>query len=201
MDWAHKNRETGREFILHTLAIADVRVALALACRRNGLELQHPDDLLKSVPAETRTARNPWAWRVRVQHNGQTTEVGVVPDYVFALGFPDGRRRAFVVECDRGTMPVARSTLDQTSMLRKFLAYEGTRKQGLHTQRFGWKAFRTLVITSTTERATNMRAAIDRVPCLKGTPLFLFADHASILAVDILGPSWSDANGTLHSLI
>src|SRR5579863_1722842 len=32
IDWGHKNRETGREFILHTLAVADVRVSLAVAC-------------------------------------------------------------------------------------------------------------------------------------------------------------------------
>jgi Replication-relaxation len=202
VDWAYKNSETGREFILHTLAIADVRVALAVACHRHGgISLIHQDQLLESLPAETRAARNPWAWRVRAPHNGGFAEIGILPDIVFALKFPDGRRRAFFVECDRGTMPVERSNLDQTSMVRKFLAYEATRKQGLHSQRFGWKAFRTLIITSNTDRITNMRAVIQRTPAIAGSPLFLFADHAALLDSDILAHGWRDATGKLHNLV
>jgi len=38
--------QTGREFILHTLAIADVRVALTMACRIHGsLQLLGLDQL------------------------------------------------------------------------------------------------------------------------------------------------------------
>ena len=202
IDWAHKNRKTGREFILHTPAIADVSVALSIACRGNGaIVLQRADQLLQSAPPETRSALRPWAWRVQVQHNGCTAEVGVLPDYVFALKLPDGRRRAFVVECDRGTMPVARTTLNQTSMLRKFLAYEGTRQQALHTRRYGWKAFRTLIVTPKPERATNMRALVERTSALKGSTLFLFADHASLTPATILGNAWIDSAGKFHSLI
>jgi hypothetical protein len=202
VDWAHKNRETGREFISHTLAVADVRVALSLSCRvRGGISLQSTQQLLASLPVETRTAPNPWAWRVRVQHNGALTDIGLLPDHVFALVLPDGRRRAFVVECDRGTMPVERSTLDQTSMLRKFLAYEGSRKQGLHTTRFGWKAFRTLIVTADAERAYNMRTLIERSPALKGSPLFLFADRSTLSTSDILSHPWLDSAGRTQTLI
>ncbi len=42
VDWARKNTEAGRQFLLHTLAIADVRVALTVACRHSeGVSLQH----------------------------------------------------------------------------------------------------------------------------------------------------------------
>jgi hypothetical protein len=185
-----------------TLAVADVRVALAVACRRHGaITLQHTHQLLDALPAETRVARNPWSWRVEVQHTGALTEIGVLPDAVFALAFPDGRRRAFYVECDRGTMPVKRSALDQTSLLRKFLAYEASRKQGLHASRFGWKAFGTLVVTTSRERAATMRALIERTPTLKGFPLFLFADHAALFQTNILDHSWVDATGMSHALI
>lgn len=202
IDWTHKNRETGREFILHTLAIADVSVALSVACRgRDAIALQGADQLLQSAPPETRSALKPWAWRVQVQHTGEFANIGILPDHVFALILPDGRRRAFFVECDRGTMPVERSTLGQTSMLRKFLAYEGTRKQGLHAQRFGWKAFRTLIVTTNEERAANMRALIARTPALNGSPLFLFADHAMLMGSDILAHEWSDASGKPHTLL
>src|SRR5581483_7375665 len=47
VEWARKNDLAGRQFILHTLAIADVRVALQRAVRsRPGFQLIEPDQLL-----------------------------------------------------------------------------------------------------------------------------------------------------------
>jgi hypothetical protein len=202
VDWARKNHKTGREFILHTLAIADLRVALTLACReRKGFALLEPDQLLAAAPEETQRARSPWSWRVRVQHHGSIQEIGLLPDYVFALILPDGRRRPFLVEIDRGTMPVARTTLDQSSMLRKFLAYEGGRKQAVHTSRFGWKNFRVLVSSASAERLDTMPAVITRAPELKSSPLFLFAEHRAVSAANILDLAWRDASDKIHSLV
>jgi hypothetical protein len=81
------------------------------------------DQLLAALPEATRTARNPWAWRTRVQHHGPLQEVGILPDYVFAILFPDGKRRAFVVECDRGTMPVGGRGLQPIGEHRLRAAY------------------------------------------------------------------------------
>ena len=202
VDWTRKNRTTGRQFILHTLAIADVRIALTIACRSHiGIELRHPAQLLPMLPEQTRAARNPWGLRVRVQHNGGMQEIGLLPDYVFALILPDGRRRPFVVECDRGTMPVERATLYQTSMLRKFIVYEAARQQGLHTSRYGWMNFRVLTITASKDRANTMRAVIQKNPSLKGSPLFLFADHNTLVQSDILSYSWRDSANKTHMLI
>jgi hypothetical protein len=172
VDWALKNHRTGREFILHTLAIADLRVALTVACRQHGgHSVLEPDQLLAAAPDETQHARSPWSWRVRIQHKGAVREIGLLPDYVFALMLPDGRRRPFIVEIDRGTMPVERATLELSSMLRKFLAYEGGRKQELHTSRFGWRNFRVLVVTSSKERAETMRVLISRTQALNSSLL------------------------------
>jgi hypothetical protein len=196
LDWATKNRRTGREFILHTLAIADLRVALTIACRRHpGYSILEPEQLLLAAPAETQGARSPWSWRVQVQHQGVVHEIGVVPDFVFGLVLPDGRRRPFVVEVDRGTMPVERATLDRSSVLRKFLAYEGGRKQGLHTSRFGWKDFRVLVATSNERRAENMRQLVSRNTALSNSPLFLFARQETLLETDVLEQPWTAASG------
>lgn len=202
VDWARKNRDSTRQFLLHTLSIADFRVALVAACRNHpGLRLIEPDELLQFAPEQTQKDPNPWSWRVRMQFKGQTTEIGVMPDYVFALILPDGRRRPFVVECDRGTMPVERASLAQTSMLRKFLTYEATRAQAIHHSRFGWKAFRTLIITANEERAANMRSLIERVPALGTSPLFLFVDHATLMRSNMLALGWSDATGKPHTLV
>lgn len=202
VDWARKNHKTGREFILHTLAVADLRVAVTLACReRTGYSVQEPDALLAAAPEETQRARSPWSWRVKMQHKGVMREIGLLPDYVFALILPDGRRRPFVVEIDRGTMPVERTTLDQSSMLRKFLAYEGGRKQGLHTSRFGWQNFRVLIVTASSERAETMRRVITRTTEIKNSPLFLFTEHATLTGSDALGNAWTATAGTKQSLL
>jgi len=202
VDWTRKNKETGREFILHTLAIADFRVGLTVACRaRSDISLHHANQLLATLPEQTESARSPWRLRVRVQHKGTIEDIGLLPDYVFAIYFGENKRRPFVVECDRGTMPVERSTLDQTSMLRKFIAYEAARQQRLHTSRFGWHNFRVLTITKSSDRADNMRALIARTPELKVSPLFLFADHAALSQSDPLTHQWIDAAGKSHTIV
>ncbi len=202
VDWARKNHKTGREFILHTLAVADLRVALTTAVReRPGFALLDPDQLLAAAAEETQQARSPWSWRVRVQHRSGIQEIGLLPDYVFALTLPDGRRRPFVVEIDRGTMPVERAALDQSSMLRKFLAYEGGRQQNLHLTRFGWRNFRVLITSPNNDRIATMRAAIARYPELKSSPLFLFAVHDRPLFADVLSASWTAADGSAHTLL
>jgi Replication-relaxation len=200
-DWTRKNRETGREFILHALAVADIAVALTAACRaHHGIKIHQPAQLIATLPEHTRQEQRPWGLRVRVQNNGATREIGVFPDYAFALHLPDGRRRPFFVECDRGTMPVTRANLDQTSMLRKFLAYEAVRQQNLHTTRYGWQNFRVLITTTSEDRIDTMRAAIKSMSVLKSSPLFLFACHCSLIDADILVHPWTAANGEARAL-
>jgi hypothetical protein len=160
-----------------------------------------PDQLLTTAPEETQAAKSPWSWRVRVQHKGAMREIGLLPDYVFALMLPDGRRRPFIVEVDRGTMPVERATLDRSSMLRKFLAYEGGRKQNLHTSRFGWQNFRVLVLTSSAARAETMRALIVKTPALAGSPLFLFAEQDTLMQPSVFGDAWTSVDGKRLALI
>lgn len=196
-----KERGTTRRFLLHTLAVTEFRVALALACRtRPGLRLVEPDELLNSAPETTRQEANPWRWRVRVHFNGQTSEVGVIPDYVFALVLPDGRRRPFFVECDRGTMPIARKSLTQTSILRKLLAYEASYRQGVHASLFGWKRFRTLVVTTVDERITNMVALSRTTPAVSNSNLFLFGRQVALYQSSPIHFEWLSQHGAFATL-
>ena len=78
--------------------------------------------------------------RSKVYCNDGVYDLGVAPDHVFAVGYPDRRFRAFLVECDRGTMPVDRGNLTQTSLKRKFLTYTAAKHHGEHTRQYGWKA-------------------------------------------------------------
>ena len=113
--------------------------------------------------------------RAKVHCNDGVYDLGVTPDYVFAVGTPDRKFRAFLVECDRGTMLVDRGTLMQTSLKRKFLTYAAAKQHGVHTRQYGWKASRVLIITSNRQRADHTLAAI----------------RASANTSTIVGCSWS----------
>jgi hypothetical protein len=202
VDWARKNDLAGRPFIQHTLAIADVRVALKRAVRsRPGFKILEPNDLIAMAPPETQTRERPWTWRTKVRHGDTVLDLGVTPDYAFAAQYPDGRFRAFLVESDRGTMPVDRASLLQTSLKRKFLAYTAAKRADLAERHMGWKAFRVLVVTSSRERADNALATIREHVHENGRGLFLFADRASLAAADILTYPWRDARGQTLALI
>ena len=201
IDWTRKNREATHRFIQHTLAIADVRVSLVRGVRtRSGFELLAPQQLFTSMPVATQAMQNPWSWRANVTHNSAAREVGLVPDYAFGIVFPNGKRRCCLVECDRGTMPIDRSNLHQTSMLKKFLAYTAGKRAKLHQRQFDWKAFRVLVITNTPERAKNLLTTVRERVHSDGHDLFLITDRASLAGADILAHAWHDARGTSHAL-
>lgn len=177
VSWDKKNRSVRGIFLEHALLVSDVMVTLELTCRENGrVRLLAEDEL---VPANGTATRQPFKWRVNVNSR---TRLGVVPDRVFALEFqnPNGNteRAYFFLEADRGTMPVTRRNLSQTSFLRKLLAYEATWSQAIHTKRFGLHRFRVITVTTSPARVKSLVDACSKLE--KGHGLFLFADRLSI---------------------
>jgi len=70
---------------------------------------------------------------------------------------------SFMVEIDRGTMPVVRSNFEQTSFERKMRAYLTAHAAKQHEQRFGWKTFRVLTVTTDEYRMQSMIDALRRI--------------------------------------
>jgi hypothetical protein len=124
----------------------------------------------------------------------------VEPDRVFGLEFndaPENRRRAyFFLEADRGTMPVARKNLAQTSFLRKLLAYTETWRKGLHRAHFGIPSFRVLTVTASMERVAHLVEACRALPG-GGARLFLFTTREALAAGEILAREWVNGRGEL----
>lgn len=197
VDWTAKNRETGRVFIEHTLLIADVMIALDVACRvRADVRLIDGNELVREFPAATRRARNPFLMPVRVVHNDAVADVGLVPDRIFALEYPQiGKRAFFFLEADRATMPVVRSSLEQTSIFRKLLAYHQAWRQELPMRQFGFRNFRTLFITSGPDRARTMFDANRAATGGQGSRLFLFGDAAPFAMNDVLDAQLLNGRG------
>ena len=181
--WSEKNGVVGRMLLEHTLLVADVMVAVELACRkRSDVHFLYEDDLV------IRSERQPFQWRVTIQ---SSEKLGVIPDFVFALDYPDAtgqkQRAYFFLEADRGTMPVKRHSLSQTSFYRKLLAYEATWAQNIHRQKLGINRFRVLTVTTSAKRVETLVQACSGLQ--RGHGLFLFAD-TSILSADIFSPVW-----------
>ena len=179
--WSEKNRAIGRMYLAHALLVSDVMVSLELACRQHGIRLLHEDELY--LPVET-----PLHWRVKLRDG---TKLGVIPDRVFALEYTDQigttQRVYYFLEADRGTMPVVREKLTQTSFYRKLLAYEATWTNKVHQRHLGIHRFRVLTVTTSAARVKSLLDACSRLQ--RGHGLFLFADE-SALQRDLLSAVW-----------
>lgn len=195
VEWSRKNREAGRPFIAHQIEVMDFYVALECAMReRDDLTLLHPADLVAAFPDQSFAPNNPFALRVTLNHEGVAHRIGVAPDLAFGLGFADGSRRCFMVEIDRGTMPVERSDIRQTSFARKMQAYLTAYVGKLHERRFGWKAFRVLTLTNDERRMQTMMEALKaiRVPNPPRAALFYFATRENLHRHGPLSVVWLD---------
>jgi hypothetical protein len=193
--WGEKNNVVGRVYLEHALLVSDVMVSLELTCRRRGdVKLLYEDQL--GLPVE----KQPFQWRVKIQ-NGLS--LGVVPDRVFALEYVDqssqAQRAYFFLEADRGTMPVVRTNLVQTSFQRKLLAYEATWTQKVHQRHLGIPRFRVLTVTTSAARVASLLEACSQLK--RGHGLFLFADQ-SVLQKNLFATVWHNGKtGALSPLL
>jgi DNA-binding Lrp family transcriptional regulator len=187
LEWSRKNREAVRPFIEHQLEIMDFYVALQTAMRaRKDTHLVHGDEMIATLPNRSFA---PLTLRVELRDRGAVHEIGVVPDLVFAIRLASGARYNFVVEIDRGTMPILRSDIRQTSFARKMRAYLAAR---MHEHDFGWRTFRVLTVTTDVRRMGTMMDALRRLHVARsaGAQRFYFATRADLRAVDPLTHRW-----------
>lgn len=182
------NGSIKRTFLEHALLVSDVIVAIELACRKAGIRFVSEDELAAEIQHARK--RDLFEWRVNISGGVKLT---VAPDYVFALESirSDGNkeRRYFFLEADRGTMPVIRKSLLQTSFHRKLLAYEATWSQKIHEKRLGFSRFRVVTVTTSATRVKSLLNACAKLE--NGHRLFLFADQTILQKpVEILFAPW-----------
>ena len=172
----------GGIFLEHAWLVSSVMVSLELAGRQRGVRLLYENEL--PLPVEKR----PFQWRVKLADG---TKLGVIPDTVFALEYAGQngqvQRAHFFLEADRGTMPVVRKHLAQTSFFRKLLAYEATWADKVHQRHLGIQRFRVLTVTTIADRVQSLLKACAELK--RGHGLFLFAD-TSVLEKDLFATVW-----------
>jgi hypothetical protein len=186
-----------RLFFEHALLVSDVMVALELACRRAaGVRLLSGEEL--PLPGGVRRKLK---WKVKVNNR---VLLGIIPDRMFALESqeesPDRLPCLYFLEADRGTMPIIRKDLTQSSFYRKLLAYETIWTQGLHRSQFGFHRFRVLTVTTSAARVESLVAACSKLK--RGRGLFLFCDQTTIQKHgDMLTVPWKTGRGETARLL
>jgi hypothetical protein len=176
LQWRRKNASTSSLFFKHALFVSEIMVKFELACRTmTGVTFLKLPELSREPGI---LLPHPLKWQV---HVNQRFKLTVIPDSVFALKTSKNRKPAysfFFLEADRGTMPVIREKLWQTSFYRKLLAYHTTWVTDLHHSKFGVHRFRVLTVTTGPERIKSMIDASSRFK--SGQGLFLFCHQTSL---------------------
>ncbi len=200
-DWTDKNRDAGRPYIEHALLIADLMVGIECAVRAQpSIKLVSGAELLAKAPRFG--SFGPVSWTMKATVPGESTEIAVAPDKVFALQFGDtGRRNYFFVEADRATMPIERRSLAQSSVKKKLLAYHHGHLAKRHTALWGIPGFRVLTITKSAERVASMIEVVKEITGGKGSNVFLFAEAEAIAGGNPLEIEWLTGKRTRVRLV
>lgn len=169
--WRKKNSELGDVAFFHKLLITSMNIGMARAAAELGGTYEYEresEELRDDVLIEIRGKRTRWS---------------VAPDTFSHFSWPVPNQpgqvytRHFLKEADRGTMPLTRSEFVGSSMHKKYAAILewAFRKRG--HRRLGISGFTVLTLTSSQERAENLRRLITETvdPKGKGTHLFWVA--------------------------
>jgi hypothetical protein len=207
VDWTEKNKRAGAVFIEHTLGIAEFLSGLEVACRLRGdVSLIHEEQVLEGAPEATRRAREPLRFAVDTTVRGRRHQFSVVPDGLFGLHFADDSASYFMLEVDRGTIPITRSERKGSSAWQKSITYklatywEGW-KAGRHVEQFGLKQMRVVMLTNSEERMKHMLGVVNELTRGRGSAFFLFGHAAQLRGADPLVVTWINGRRELVGLI
>lgn len=164
LHWTSHNRAVKRLFLEHALMISDIMVALEMASRASGhIRILHETELTKAAAPD----RNSSVWRAS-EPNGK--KIAVFPDQIFALEDCQKRQRVIcLLEADRGTMPIRRSSFSGSSIDLKFRNYVRAWRE--IQSRFSSTRIRVFTVTVSEHRSREITACASTFA--RGKGLFL----------------------------
>jgi DNA-binding transcriptional ArsR family regulator len=195
LDGIDKERGAGWRFIEHTVAIAEFWVSLELAARgRKDLRVMERSEILEDAPKSKRDRLVKLEASIRI--GSALKKNAVVPDALFGLKFNDEKENYFMVEIDRGEMPVERfKNTHRTYFVKKMLTYYEASRQQRHVHELGIDNFRVLTVTTDRTRIEKMLAALNAITDGRGSNIFLFTDFATLAASNPLNVAWLTGKG------
>jgi DNA-binding MarR family transcriptional regulator len=191
LDGIDKARGAGWRFVEHTVSIAEFMVRLELSVRaRSDLRILERGEILEDAPKSNQDRL------VRVEASirlgGALRKNAVVPDALFGLRFNDEEESYFMLEVDRGEMPVERFTnAHRTYFAKKMLTYYEANRQRRHVHDLGIENFRVLTVTTGKERIERMVKALETITDGRGSNMFLFTDRATLAESNPLDLEWT----------
>ncbi len=167
----------------HSLRVTDVLVAMEAAATARALTIRWPQEwpFGQSAP-DRRSVRLKWSVTLKPGH--EILKAWQIPDGAFSLQSPDSEPQYYIMEVDRGTMPVIRKGISQSSFHRKILSYKETRRQGVLWSRFQIPAFRVLVVAESRRRLFSLQQATASTFKNGESKMFLFAVASELLVQD-----------------
>jgi Replication-relaxation len=208
-DWNENNRRLKRSslFLPHTLSVNEVKVAFRVACMRRGLTY---------IPGE-RLVRNGLAHALDIPGRRRP----LMTDDTFAIAREGKEPALFFVEADRDTetnIPGDSAHHQEwdasdlwgsdwygettsESLLFKFEGYFGYARAQKQVEQFGIKNFRTLTITTGSEKRVLNIAKAAYVGC-HGVEVrrYLATNFDALKLADPFDAPWFDAAGSLLTL-
>ena len=166
------------KFIEHTLAINDFRVAVIVAARNNGFQIEEWLD-------EATFRASPDYVELRGE-SGRLSLKPVYPDAYFCLVTPRGRTR-FFLELDRGVEPRAK-------IRPQFAVYEAYTLSRQYEERFHARSLRILVVTTTPQRLISLKKVVAEV---EGDRKYWFTTMDKAIPQSVLtAPIWEQLGDT-----
>jgi hypothetical protein len=188
LDWHAKDNQVKSLFIEHLLQTNDIRIAVTLACRREGLML---DTWL-----DEKTLKRPHMkdYVLLRRASGRTYKAAVVPDGYFVVTQDVGdylNSYHFALEVDRGTVTGVASREGRRDWARKVEAYLAYHASGLYAQRYGTQSLRIITVTTGDQRLANLKRVTEEAG---GKARFWFTTFDRTTAEAILTePIWQVA--------
>ena len=106
-----------------------------------------------------------------------------------------GSASYFMLEVDRGTIPITRNRADHRSIMRKFKTYYDGWRAERHIEQFGLKQMRVATVTNSRERMHNMISVVRSITEGRGSNFFLFIDEETLAAGNPLAAQWITGKG------
>ncbi len=186
----------------HDLRIADVLVALESAALGLGHQFHHHHDWNRKDGLTTVQKLHELKWRLWQRDAPRREPRWIIPDAAFSIDYGDERPAFFLLEVDRGTMPVTRTNPKQTSFTQKVEAYRATRTEGHLWKRWNIPGFRVLVVAESPARCRSLQAATANCFSRGTSNMFLFAVAAELIAAnDPTREVWQDCAGNPAQLL
>ena len=141
----------------HSLMICEILASIELGVRGDpNLRFISCQEIFAKAPETTRDSPHPFRIPVPLSQapgDRRTVQGGayIVPDGLFGLEYEGGGKKSyrfFALEADRATTPVFRSNPNQTSYLRKILAYRDIIARQIHKSHLGIPNLLVLTVTT-----------------------------------------------------